>query len=273
MLRAKLQEIFASALSGVAASRSFGLVDFVKGQIEILSATNYDRGDFACAVALKLKGKLDISVTALAQAIAKALDSEFIENVQVAENGFINLTVSKQALATSVGMILADGEIAAGGSKKSVNYEPEWHYASHRLSAALRQLVEPRPNLLEGCLSPALLPESDLEFVYIQDIKVLEAAFEPGLLGVELASDNRKLALFLDEFSSVADSYRLTKNEPLVRQYTQDLVIKVNQSYVLDGLLLTQATELKARAGLIVAAKRVFGACLGILNLAVPERL
>lgn len=226
------------------------------GEVEILSVTKDCRGDFACAIAAKLSGKSENSAEPLAQAIAKFIDSDLLEKVEVAGNGFINLTVSKHALALVVHNILKN-ELPRGSAGQAVR--TDWCYTGQRLSAALRQVREPRLNLIETCLEPPFLSDSqwrEIEALYLQDMCILEPAFNEA---------NKKLVLLLDEFCLQTTKYHQSKNEAFCA-YIDGLVLEINKSHILDGLPLSDPELIRARIGLICAAKRVFDSCLGILN-------
>lgn len=268
MLQAKLKDIVHTALDKLQLS-GLAPADF---EIEILAEFKNGRADFACAIAKKLAHKLDKQPKSLAQTIASELNHRLLERVEVAENGFINLFVSQEALAMAVQNLLSASDASLLRDVQQNDYfEQErqfcdLRYARHRLSAALRQLTEPRLNLIDQCLSQPLLDSSQwsqIESLYLADMHVLEPAFDDNLVGSQLACANRKLALSLDEFCPQAS----------VSPYVLNLVSEFGQFHILDGLVLAAPPARNARIGLIVAAKRVLGACLGILDLAVPEKL
>jgi arginyl-tRNA synthetase len=266
MLRAHLEEIIRSALNAQRQTGSF-LSD------EILLAAKAERGDFACPIAIKLAGKTDVSAKALAQAIANAIDSDLLAQVEVADNGFINFTISKYALSAVVHQILTN--LPSVEINNGQTMPTNWLYVGHRLSAALRQLTEPRLNLLEKKLLPAVLGTQqihDLEALYLVDMSSLEPAFDADLLGSEVASSNKELALLLDEFTDKAGKFT-SGNLAILNAYIDGLSRLITQSHILDGLVTTGSRQKIARIGLITAAKRVFGASLGILNLAVRDKL
>ncbi|MBX9879004.1 MAG: hypothetical protein K2Y22_11155 [Candidatus Obscuribacterales bacterium] len=249
MLRTQLKELICSALwqSGSVAA---------DGEIEILSATKDGRGDYACAIAARLSGKSKNSAEPLAQAIAKFIDSDLLEKVEVAGNGFINLTVSNRALALVVHNILKN-ELPRGLGTQAVR--TDWRYTGQRLSAALQQVREPRLNLIESCLELPVLSDSqwqEIEVLCLRDIHILQPAFNEA---------NKKLVLLLDEFWLQSAKYHHSKNESFYA-YIDGLALEINQSHILDGLPLSDPELIRARIGLICAAKRVFDSCLGILN-------
>ncbi len=251
-----MKELICSAL------RQSGSV-VADSEIEILSATRDGRGDFACAIAAKLSGKSENSAEPLAQAIAKFIDSDLLEKVEVAGNGFINITVSNHAMALVVHNILKN-ELPCGSGNQAVR--ADWCYMVQRLSAALRQMREPRLNLIESCLEPPVLNDSqwqEIEASYLQDMRILEPALHEG---------NKKLVLLLDEFWLQSTKYRQSKNDAFCA-YIDGLALEINQSHILDGLPLSEPELIRAQIALISAAKRVFESCLGILNTAVPEKL
>lgn len=278
MLQAKLKDIVRANLNKVRLS-SFASANF---EIEILAEYKNGRADFACAIAKKLAHNFDTSPKTLAQTIANGLNDRLLDRVEVAENGFINLFVSREALAMSVQNLLSRREISQLNDAQPTEYlgqDPEFfglQYARHRLSAALRQLTESRINLIDQSLMPPLMDSSQwmqTESLYLADMHVLEPAFDDNLVGCQLAAANRKLALFLDEFCPLADKYRVDQIEGPVRAYMLNLVREINRVHFLDCLLLAAPPIRNARIGLIVAAKRVLGDCLGILDLEVPEKL
>ncbi len=277
MLRQKLQLFVSSAVNRAGESGVLSL-DGTIADVEILSATGDGRGDFACAIAARLAGAKNSDAKALAQAIAKWLNDELLDKAEVAENGFINLFVSRKALSISVQSLIISKEleVMTAPSSASRNDLEELVYARHRLSASLRQLTQPRLNLAENCLEPALIDKEQwrqVEGLYARDMRVLEPAFDDSLVKVELALTNRRFALLLDEFWTVADRYREYKKAAPVRTYLDTLALGINRSHFLDGLVVSSTAVRNARIGLVLAAKRVFEACLGILNLAVPEKL
>lgn len=267
MLSQQLEESIRAALIAARQTGSF-LSD------EILIATKVERGDFASAIALKLATKKNISANTLAQAIASSIDSDLLAKVEV-DNGFINLTVSKYALSLVVHSALTSPLLPRGINNEMPS---EWLYAGHRLSAALRQLTEPRLNLLEQkLLSPVLEAHQfqNIEKLYLADMSYLESAFDEEIVGTQLASDNKKLALLLDCFlenyaESSENSAALNGD---LNAYIDGLSRQITRFHILDCLAAASRCEKIARIGLISAAKRVFGACLGILNLAVQEKL
>jgi|GEM_PF-4926916 len=270
MLKAQLEELISLALQKTGES-----VDVAK--IALVFELS-DRGDFACAIAPKIT-RHGASANVLAQAIAKQLDSELLEKVDVAENGFINLFVSPKALSMTIHNLLNSKlEEAPNSAYLSCNISEkdveQAFYTWRRLSAALRQLTEPRLNLLDSCLIPPLIEHAEwvkIESQYLADMHVLLPAFDDNLAGHKIALANRKLALHLNEFFSVRNLG--AKDVLNVKSYLINLNGSINQSPVLDELVLAGPEIRNARIGLISAAKRVLGSCLGILNLAVPDRL
>lgn len=271
MLRQKLHLLVSSAVKK--AEQLGDLPHGANAEVEILITTGDGRGDFACAIAPKLAGVH--GAKSLAQAIAKWLNSELLERVEVAENGFINLFVSKHALCACVQNIITELPVHQDCPSVSKNDFDGLVYARHRLSASLRQLTEPRLNLEENSLAPPLIDKeqwSQMEGLYAGDMRLLEPAFDSALIKSELALTNKRIALLLDEFS-VADRCRKDKMASFLRSYLDVLAKEITQSNFLDGLPAANSSVRNARIGLILAAKRVFLACLGILNLAVSETI
>jgi arginyl-tRNA synthetase len=80
-------------------------------EVELLAPKHKDHGDFATNVALALAGRLGRSPREVAQAIAEAMPgAPFIEKVEVAGPGFINLFVTDGWLHDVLRRIVADGD-------------------------------------------------------------------------------------------------------------------------------------------------------------------
>lgn len=266
MLLSQLEELIRSALQKSGESGDLKKVEVLREMSE--------RGDFSCAIAPKLARRNTV-VYDLAQAIAKHLDSELLERIDIAENGFINMFVTPKALAAIVHDLL-NGKLPEpfhGASSSSTIGSQDMEqtlYAWHRLSAALRQLTEPRVNLLDCCLDAPLIELDEwlkIERRYLAHIDALVPAFDSNIAGSRMALANKKLALNLDEFLSVPRGARESK------PYLVGVASCINQSPVLDGLVLASPTLRNARIGLISAAKRVLGVCLGILKVPVSDKL
>lgn len=279
MLQKQLEMLVSNALSKAVAEGLLPAFDLNLAAVEILNYKRNDRADFACALPAKLAPLLKLPAIEIAEAIAKFADSQLTTSnlgvkVAIADNGFINFYVSAKSLAYTVYSITESASLVGpGGSRLKMLAEPEEvrvQYAWHRLSAALRQLCEPRLNFMEGTLVTPCLSREQFEQAYVADMRLLEPAFAAQMLPENLYQDNKKLALLLDDFGSASVD---TKNKAAVKDYLLCLSELINGSCVLDGLLLNTIEIRNARIGLIGAAKRVFGSCLGILNMAISEGL
>jgi arginyl-tRNA synthetase len=96
-------------------------------EVELLAPKHKDHGDFATNVALALAGRLARSPREIAQAIADAMPAApFIEKVEVAGPGFINLFVTDDWLHDVLRRIAADGDaygrIAPHGRRAQVEF-------------------------------------------------------------------------------------------------------------------------------------------------------
>ncbi len=83
----------------------------VQAAVKVERARKREHGDFACGVALALAGQARTSPMAVAQKIADSIsDSPLVDKVQAAAPGFVNIFLSRDALAQSIQTIRRAGE-------------------------------------------------------------------------------------------------------------------------------------------------------------------
>ncbi|MCL5958424.1 MAG: arginine--tRNA ligase [Chloroflexi bacterium] len=113
MIKDEIVELLRAAV--LEAQRTALLPQVALPEITVEHPASKAHGDYASNVALKLARAARMSPLAIAREITKALPpAEFLDRVEVAPPGFINLTLSKGWLISQVEHILAEGDCYGG---------------------------------------------------------------------------------------------------------------------------------------------------------------
>lgn len=85
-----------------------------------------EHGDYASNVALKFAGRFGTNPRVFAEKIAKNIDKEIVEKVEIAGPGFINFFVKKNAINSIVSKIINDGDNFGRGQQKGKKINVEF---------------------------------------------------------------------------------------------------------------------------------------------------
>lgn len=105
--------------------KSEGILLDVK-DIIIEKSKTPEHGDYASNVALKFAGRFGTNPRVFAEKIAKNIDKEIVEKVEIAGPGFINFFVKKNAINSIVSKIINDGDNFGRGQQKGKKINVEF---------------------------------------------------------------------------------------------------------------------------------------------------
>ncbi|MBS1993788.1 MAG: hypothetical protein JSS83_24900 [Cyanobacteria bacterium SZAS LIN-3] len=237
-------------------------------------------GDLSSALPLQLAAASQAGLQPMqaASIIASHLPAgvqpgDYLRSVEVTAPGFINFRLGEAAFIEVLQNIVVQGErygLSEGGGLPPADAAPDpFVYQTYLFCrGVLRRVREPRVNILSGRLEEPIL-SVDQWMIFLGDIKDRVEIFR------DVFSDSEKspgeLILKLDAFPRLAADARARRSNARLRRYNlslaQELRRYCGQFNLGEGLFSPHLSVLKARLGLIFAARQVLSNSLGIIDL------